>query len=202
MALEDGSGKAALGGGVEHRVLDCSGGVGRWGLQKNTWQWHWNWHRRQHCQSWGLTIMALVSALARMAREDASDARDKCQWQLQGDRGILVAVMVAAVQMQRWCQKGKGKGTMAWRQMGTGEARAMQRWHHQRGDGGGGKRLGQGARPWLMQSGQKGCDGSAALKYYGKICTRLNTILLLTPPQESTQTKHRWSCLRPLDEVL
>jgi hypothetical protein len=34
-----------------------------------------------------------------------------------------------------------------------------------------------------------------------KIHTRLNTLLLLLPPQESAQTKHRQHCLRPLDEV-
>ncbi len=31
--------------------------------------------------------------------------------------------------------------------------------------------------------------------------TRFSSILLLTPPQESTQTKHRQHCLRPLNEV-
>jgi hypothetical protein len=44
---------------------------------------------------------------------------------------------------------------------------------------------------------RRGKRGAAA----GKIHTRYITILLLTRPQESAQTKHRQSCLRPLDEV-
>jgi hypothetical protein len=43
--------------------------------------------------------MTLVSALARTTREEAYDARD-VQWQqLQGDRQIVVAVVVSAVQI-------------------------------------------------------------------------------------------------------
>ncbi len=38
----------------------------------------------------------------------------------------------------------EGKGTMAGCQTGTDEARAMQQWCRQRGDGGEGRRLGKG----------------------------------------------------------
>jgi hypothetical protein len=39
--------------------------------------------------------MMSASTLARMAREDASDARDVCLQQWQGDRSIVMAVAVA-----------------------------------------------------------------------------------------------------------
>ncbi len=37
------------------------------------------------------TVITLASALARMAREDASDARNVCWQQWQGDGSIVVA---------------------------------------------------------------------------------------------------------------
>ncbi len=64
------------------------------------------------------TVGFLLWHLARMAREDASDARDIHQWQWRGDRRI--ALVVAAVRMQIRCQQGESEGTMAWRQTGRG----------------------------------------------------------------------------------
>jgi hypothetical protein len=52
----------------------------------------------------------------------------------------------------------------------------------------------------INAGGGKGCNDSTALKLNGKIRTRFSSILLLTPPQELAQTKHRQRCLRPLDE--
>jgi hypothetical protein len=48
----------------------------------------------------GLTITMLISASARMAREDTSDGRDVRWQQWQGDRRIAAAVVVAAVQIR------------------------------------------------------------------------------------------------------
>jgi hypothetical protein len=49
--------------------------------------------------------------------------------------------------------------------------------------------------------GAKGVQRWHSAKIKWKIWTRLSSILLLTPPLESAQTKHRQCCLRPLDEV-
>jgi hypothetical protein len=43
----------------------------------------------------------LASALVRMAREDASDAREAGWKQWQGDKSIAMVVAVAAVQIQQ-----------------------------------------------------------------------------------------------------
>ncbi len=46
-----------------------------------------------------LIIMMLASALARTAREDVSDARDARGKQLQGNKRIVAAEAVVAVQI-------------------------------------------------------------------------------------------------------
>jgi hypothetical protein len=72
---------AALGGGGSRRT--CEDGVG------------------VSVVSLGLIRTTSASALARTAREDASNARDVCRKRWGGDKRIAAAVAVAAVQIQR-----------------------------------------------------------------------------------------------------
>ncbi len=97
MALEDGSGMVALGGGVGCQLKIAVGALGSRGS-------------RRTCNDGinidvGINVVKamglLLWLLARTAREDASDARDVRQRQWQGDRSIAAAVAVA-VQMRRW----------------------------------------------------------------------------------------------------
>ncbi len=124
MALDDGSGVAALGGGVGCQLKIAVMALGSGG------------GRRTCNDGVGIAIVInvvkavglLLQHLARMAREDTSNARDVCQRQWQGNRCIaeVEAAAVAAVRMQRWCWQGEGKKSMAWCQTGTGKAGAMQ----------------------------------------------------------------------------
>ncbi len=120
----------------------------------NKQQWYWC----QRCQSWGLTIMILASALGRTTRGDASKVRN-IRWQRwQGDRMMIAA----GVWMWQWHRQRQGQGGNCAR---PDQARqAMQHWHHHRGNKGEGKRLGEGAHQWSMQAGQGEYNGNAALK--------------------------------------
>jgi hypothetical protein len=108
--------EAALGG-----VWRCRGGVGQRQRQKNMQLWR----RYQHRQSLGLIITMLASASARMAREDASNARDVRQKQWQGNKHIAEAVVVVAVRIRQKRQRGKSKGMMAPDQHRQGEGNAI-----------------------------------------------------------------------------
>jgi hypothetical protein len=68
-----------------------------------------------------LTIRTLASALARMARGDASKAGDVCWQQWQGDRGMVAA----AVRIQQKHQQGEGKGMTVPDQHRQGKGNAM-----------------------------------------------------------------------------
>ncbi len=96
MVLEDGGGMAALGGGTGQRLKIAATALGSSG-------------GRRTCKDGigiriikaylGLTITMLASALARMAREATSNARDIRWQQWQGDRHIATAVAVLVVKI-------------------------------------------------------------------------------------------------------
>ncbi len=128
-ALEDGGSVAvALGGGDGSWHWEvalgggwrCSSSVGQCQRQKNM-RW---WHRHQRRQSLGLIITMLASVLAKMAREDASNARNIHWKPWQGNKCIAAAVAVAAVWIQQKHWWGKGKGAMAPDQDRWGEVNA------------------------------------------------------------------------------
>ncbi len=58
----------------------------------------------------------------------------------------------------------KARARGQWRWTSTGKARAMQRWHHPRGDKGEVKWLGKGARQQSLQAGQKGVQRQCSAK--------------------------------------
>ncbi len=89
------------------------------------------------------TVTMLVSALARTAREDMSNARDVRWQQWQGDRIIVVAGGGGSGMDMTSVNEARARG--GWRRTSTGKARVMQRWHHDRTDKGEGKWLGKGA---------------------------------------------------------
>jgi hypothetical protein len=104
-------------------VKDCSSGIGQGLRQKNMQQWLWH----QHHQNPRATIMTSASALARTAREDASDARDIRWQQWTGDRSIAVAVPAVAAWIQQKHQQGEHEGMVVPDQhmQGKGNARIV-----------------------------------------------------------------------------
>ncbi len=92
VALEDGNSVAAFGGGVGRRLKIAavlgSGGGGRTcdnGIGVSI------------VEVKGLLFTTSASVLVRTAREEASDARDVCWQQWQGDRRFAAAVVVVVV---------------------------------------------------------------------------------------------------------
>ncbi len=157
LALENGGSVAALGGGVWRRlkIVAALGGGGR----------------RRTCHGGiGVSVIKAKGLLFQRRHQ---------RWQRWQERmhpmqGTYVGSNGKEIGISRWwwwwwqCRydvsvdEARARGR--WRRSSTGKARAMWWWRHGRSEEGEVKWLGEGARWWSTQAGQKVCNGGTGLK--------------------------------------